>query len=61
MEYLSQESQQMFDVMDRYETGEINLEQATEMIMACTSLESEKIKNILKGVERENLLNFPKA
>ena len=34
MEYLSQESQQMFDVMDRYETGEINLEQATEMIMA---------------------------
>jgi len=31
------------------------------MIMACTSLEAEKIKNILKGVERENLLNFPKA
>jgi len=61
MEYLSQETRQMFDVVDRYETGEINLEQAIEMIMACTSLESEKIKNILKGVERENLLNFPKA
>jgi len=61
MEYLSQETRQMFDVVDRYETGEINLEHATEMIMACTSLEAEKIKNILKGVERENLLNFPKA
>ena len=61
MEYLSQESQQIFDVMDRYETGEINLEQATEMIMAWAPLEAEKIKNILKGVERENLLNFPQA
>jgi len=61
MEYPSQETRQMFDVVDRYETGEINLEQATEMIMACTPLEAEKIKNILKGVERENLLNFPKA
>ena len=51
----------MFDVIDRYETGEINLEQATDMIMACAPLEAENIKNILKGVERENLLNFPQA
>ena len=61
MEYLSQETRQMFDVIDRYETGEINLEQATDMIMACAPLEAENIKNILKGVERENLINFPQA
>lgn len=61
MENLSQETQQMFDIVDRYETGELNLEQATKMIIACTpQMEAEKIKNILKGVERENLLNFPK-
>jgi len=61
MENLSQDTQQMLDVVDQYETGELNLEQATKMIMACAPLlEAEKIKNILMGVERENLLSFPK-
>ena len=58
MEALSQEAQQIFDVVDKYEDGEINLEEATKMIMACSPLEAENIQNILKGVERENLIYF---
>ena len=61
MEALSQEAQQIFDVVDKYEDGEINLEEATKMIMDRTTLEAEAIKNILMGIERENLINFHEA
>ena len=58
-EYLSDETQQMLAVVDKYEDGELNLEEAVKMIQKFSPIEKQRIKEILNGVERENLLKFP--
>jgi len=58
-EYLSDETQEMLAVVDKYEDGDINLEEAVKMIQYFSSIEEAKIREILNGVERENLLKFP--
>jgi len=58
-EYLSDETQQMLAVVDKYEDGELNLEEAVKMIQNFSPIGTKRIKEILNGVERENLLKFP--
>ena len=55
---LSQETQQMFAVMDKYEDGEINIEEAVQLILAFAPIEPKRIREILNGVERDNLIKL---
>lgn len=55
---LSQETQQMFTVMDKYEDGEINLEEAVQLILAFAPIEPKKIREILNGIDRDNAINL---
>ena len=58
-DYLSEETQQMLAVVDKYEDGELSMEEAVKMIQKFAPLKAQRIKEILNGVERENLLKFP--
>ena len=60
-EYLSDETQEMLAVVDKYEDGDINLEEAVRLIQSFSSIKAQRIREILKGVERENLLKFPEG
>jgi Ca2+-binding EF-hand superfamily protein len=55
---LSQETQQMFTVMDKYEDGEINLEEVVQLILAFAPIEPKKIREILNGIDRDNAINL---
>ena len=55
---LSQETQQMFTVMDKYEDGEINLEEVVQLILAFAPIEPKKIREILNGIDRDNVINL---
>lgn len=57
-DYLSEETQQMLAVVDKYEDGELSMEEAVKMIQKFTPLKAQRIKEILNGVERKNLLQF---
>lgn len=57
-EYLSDETQQMLAVVDKYEDGELSMEEAVKMIQKFTPLKAQRIQEILNGVERKNLLKF---
>ena len=59
MKEFSKETQEMLSVVDEYEQGEVNLEDAVAKISLCTGLDDERIAEILRGVERENVLTFP--
>lgn len=56
---MSQETQDMLTIVDQYETGDLNLEEAIEKISAYAPLGADRIAEILLGVERENVLKFP--
>jgi hypothetical protein len=60
-EYLSDETQQMLAVVDKYEVGELNMEEAVRLIQSFSSIKAQRIREILNGVERENLLKFPEG
>jgi Ca2+-binding EF-hand superfamily protein len=60
-EYLSDETQEMLAVVDKYEDGDINLEEAVRLIQSFSSIKAQRIREILNGVERENLLKFPEG
>ena len=49
----------MLAVVDKYEDGELSMEEAVKMIQKFAPLKAQRIKEILNGVERENLLKFP--
>ena len=57
-DYLSEETQQMLAVVDKYEDGELSMEEAVKMIQKFTPLKAQRIQEILNGVERKNLLKF---
>jgi len=48
-------------VVDKYEDGDINLEEAVRLIQSFSSIKAQRIREILNGVERENLLKFPEG
>jgi hypothetical protein len=56
---MSQETQDMLNIVDRYESGDLNLEEAIDKISAYAPLGADRIAEILLGVERENILKFP--
>jgi hypothetical protein len=56
---MSQETQDMLTIVDQYETGDLNLEEAIDKISAYAQLGADRIAEILLGVERENILKFP--
>ena len=56
---MSQETQDMLTIVDRYESGDLNLEEAIDKISAYAPLGADRIAEILLGVERENILKFP--
>ena len=60
-EYLSDETQEMLAVVDKYEVGELNMEEAVRLIQSFSSIKAQRIREILNGVERENLLKFPEG
>jgi len=60
-EYLSDETQEMLAVVDKYEDGDINMEEAVGLIQSFSSIKAQRIREILNGVERENLLKFPEG
>lgn len=56
---ISQETQDMLTIVDRYESGDLNLEEAIDKISEYAPLGADRIAEILLGVERENVLKFP--
>jgi hypothetical protein len=56
---ISQETQDMLTIVDRYESGDLNLEEAIDKISTYAPLGDDRIAEILLGVERENILKFP--
>lgn len=59
MNEMSAETQEMLSIMDEYERGEVNLEEAVAKISQYAPLGDNAIAEILMGVERENVLKFP--
>ena len=57
---LSNDTQEMLSVVDKYEQGEVNLEEAIAEISQYAQLDDKTIRGILRGVERENIIEFPK-
>lgn len=56
---LSTESQQMLDIVDQYERGDLNMDEAIVKISDLAPIGDNRIEELLLGVERENVLKFP--
>ena len=56
---LSTDSQQMLDIVDQYERGDLNMNEAIVKISDLAPIGDSRIEELLLGVERENVLKFP--
>ena len=56
----SQETLELFALIDSYAYGELNLEDAISQIHCLTGISHLDMKKILLGVERDNIVHFIK-
>ena len=56
---ISTDSQQMLDIVDQYERGDLNMNEAIVKISDLAPIGDNRIEELLLGVERENVLKFP--
>ena len=57
----SQETLELFALIDRYADGELNLKEATNKIHSLTGIPHLDMEKILLGVKRENVIHLIEA